>query len=201
MNITLEDQTLSRNELQNINPILDSILPNIEDSEFKTTLEGLRKIQPSTSNIGIISIGSIIALLIVCYFLGILPFQKSFSKQSGGTESTLHVELKPDANAKKMLEDHLFCFHPLVPIYILLTSFYNQLGSELEEDPFLASYISYFNVLEKMTHSLIENYLKSEDVSKIMEAFIIGSSLQTTFFTSKNCLSDIKTGLPSAPNL
>ena len=88
-----------------------------------------------------------------------------------------------------MLEDHLFCFHPLVPIYILLTSFYNQLGSELEEDPFLASYISYFNVLEKMTHSLIENYLKSEDVSKIMEAFIIGSSLQTTFFTSNKSLT------------
>ena len=204
LNITINDKTITKENLKemNINTILDSILPNIEDANVRTTLVKLKTSNISGLFTNIKGVSSIVLIIIICFYLGIFSTNKSSLQRGGQTEDppSIHIELNSDITAKQLLEDNMFCYHPLVPIYILLTSFYNQMGSELEEDPFLTSYISYFNVLEKMTHSITANYLETQDISKIMEAFIIGYVLRTVFFTANksNYLFDelaVATGL------
>lgn len=110
----------------------------------------------------------------------------------------ISISLKQIAN-KIILRDNLFCYHPLLPIYINLTSFYNQIGPDFNSDPFYDTYIKYVNVLEKMTDILISNYLSDDlqnntgGLQKNIEAFLIGYSLKTIFFTSNKNMSLFKT--------
>lgn len=104
------------------------------------------------------------------------------SELSGGGSDDISIALK-EVDNQIVLRDALFCYHPLLPIYINLTSFYQQIGPDFNGDPFYDTYIKYVNVLEKMADILISNYL-SNDVHKNMEAYFIGYSLKTIFFTS-----------------
>jgi hypothetical protein len=90
---------------------------------------------------------------------------------------------KRGGTLQNILRDTSFCFHPLLPIYINLSSFHNQIGNELNGDPFYETYIQYVNVLEKMTNILIDTYL-IDDLQKNLEGYLIGYSLKTVFFTA-----------------
>ena len=72
-------------------------------------------------------------------------------------------------------------YHPLVPIYMILTSMWNFIEPSLESNSFYYSYINYFNCLEKMTDVIIDNYLDTN--KKALSAYFIGFSLKPFLFT------------------
>ena len=51
---------------------------------------------------------------------------------------------------KNLMMNFKLGFHPLTPIYAMLTSYYNTLGPKSSSDPFFYTYFTYINVLEKM---------------------------------------------------
>ena len=146
-------------------------------------------------------IQNIILLILFIFFT-----DNRSSGSLGGGANDIRISLKQIDNKaidnKVILRDNLFCYHPLLPIYINLTSFYNQIGPDFNGDPFYDTYIKYVNVLEKMTDILISNYLSDDlqkntgGLQKNIEAFLIGYSLKTIFFTSnknKSLFTKLKT--------
>jgi len=101
--------------------------------------------------------------------------------------SKINISIKSIDNIV-LLKDNLFCYHPLLPIYVNLTSFYNQIGPDFNGDPFYDSYIKYVNVLEKMTNVLLEQYL-IYNLEANLKAYFIGYSLKTIFFHANKSLS------------
>ena len=122
------------------------------------------------------------AIILLIVFLFLASGAAAAAVMLGGGPNDISISVKEIDN-KVILRDNLFCYHPLLPIYINLTSFYNQIGPDFNGDPFYDTYIKYVNVLEKMTDILISNYL-SDDLQKNIEAYLIGYSLKTIFFTS-----------------
>jgi len=99
-------------------------------------------------------------------------------------EST-ETETGGGKNEVDVLKDYSLGFHPLLPIYMMMSSFYYTLGPKYEGNSFYYSYFTYFNVFETMTNVLIENYLneKSNLPSKL-GSYIIGYALKALLFTS-----------------
>ena len=72
-------------------------------------------------------------------------------------------------------------YHPLVPIYMILTSIWNFIGPSLEGNSFYYSYIIYLNILEKFTDIIINNYLNNNN--KVISSYFIGFALKPFLFT------------------
>jgi hypothetical protein len=116
-----------------------------------------------------------------------VPYTEQTNNFNSQIKNKINLFLKPIDN-NVLLKDNLFCFHPLLPIYVNLTSFYNQIGPDFNEDPFYDSYIKYVNVLEKMTFVLIDQYL-IDNLKANLNAYFIGFSLKTIFFHANKSIS------------
>ena len=75
------------------------------------------------------------------------------------------------------------CFHPLLPIYMILDSFIFLGGEDIENTMDYILYINYLTFLKKITLKLCEIY-KGYDETKRKEALIIGVGLRALFFRS-----------------
>jgi hypothetical protein len=96
---------------------------------------------------------------------------------------------KDDEFVANLLKDFNLCYHPLVPIYMILSPFYYTLGPKYENYPFLYSYFTYFNVLEKMVDVINNNYLNDPlDGINIFAAYYIGRGLGTFLITSNTSI-------------
>ena len=85
----------------------------------------------------------------------------------------------PNSNPSLMLDFNLG-FHPLVPIYALLTAYYNTLDIRSDNDPFFYTYFTYISILEKMKTVIESNYLSNINNSyNTSAAYLIGFGLNT----------------------
>jgi hypothetical protein len=91
--------------------------------------------------------------------------------------------------SKDLMTDFKLGFHPLTPIYAMLTSYYNIIGEKSQSDPFFYTYFTYINILEKMKKVLEENYLSNTINSlKTSSAYMIGFGLYFMIFASHTSL-------------
>ena len=91
--------------------------------------------------------------------------------------------------SKDLMTDFKLGFHPLTPIYAMLTSYYNIIGEKSQTDPFFYTYFTYVNILEKMKKVLEENYLSNTINSpKTASAYMIGFGLYFMMFASHTSL-------------
>lgn len=82
------------------------------------------------------------------------------------------------STSQNLMRDFKLGFHPLTPIYAMLTSYYNTLGPQSSSDPFFYTYFTYINVLEKMKLILETNYLNNtSNPYKTGAAYLIGMGL------------------------
>lgn len=91
-------------------------------------------------------------------------------------------------------------YHPLLPIYMILSSMWYFVSPNLSNDCFYDSYINYFHSLEKMTDILINNYLRENLWS---QSYFIGFALKNFLFesyTSEKNVQDIIDLLKVDPN-
>ncbi len=87
--------------------------------------------------------------------------------------------------SKDLMKDFNFGFHPLVPIYAMLTSYYSIIGHKSQSDPFFYTYFTYVNILEKMKKVLEEKYLDNTlNSPKTASAYMIGLGLYNMIFAS-----------------
>jgi hypothetical protein len=98
---------------------------------------------------------------------------------------TKHGGGNHDEPNDNLLQNFNMGYHPLMPIYMLLSPFYYTLGAKAQGDPFFYTYFTYFNVLEKMVDVLENNYLnESSNNIKILSSYVIGFALRSLLFTS-----------------
>jgi hypothetical protein len=91
--------------------------------------------------------------------------------------------------SKDLMTDFKLGFHPLTPIYSILTSYYNIIGEKSQSDPFFYTYFTYINILEKMKKVIEENYLSNTINSlKTSSAYMIGFGLYFMIFASHTSL-------------
>jgi len=116
---------------------------------------------------------------------------KSLIKKGGADPEPDETNNEPQEN---LLHNFNVGYHPLLPIYMLLSPFYYTLGPKAEGDPFFYTYFTYFNVLIKMVDVIESNYLNnSNDNDKILSAYFIGFALRSFLFTSNTSEVQIKT--------
>jgi truncated hemoglobin YjbI len=143
------------------------ITDSIEEEEQEDKV--IQFIQVSATVIGVV-VGGLTVLY--NYYLP----NKLGSKHGGGN---------PDDTTDNLLQNFNMGYHPLMPIYMLLSPFYYTLGPKAQGDPFFYTYFTYFNVLEKMVDVLENNYLNEpSNNSKILSSYVIGFALRTFLFTS-----------------
>lgn len=84
-----------------------------------------------------------------------------------------------------LLSDFGLGYHPLMPIYMILTSFYSTLSPKYNNHPFYYTYFTYFNILQKMVDVIERKYL-NEPYNKrgIIAGYCIGFMLRSLLFTS-----------------
>jgi hypothetical protein len=120
------------------------------------------------------AIGSILFNAGMLYFL-------YFNHKIGGGDNSDDGD---DTNTGLLLNFNMG-YHPLMPIYMLLSPFYYTLGPKAQGDPFFYTYFTYFNILEKMVDVLENNYLnESSNNIKILSSYVIGFALRSLLFTS-----------------
>jgi hypothetical protein len=91
--------------------------------------------------------------------------------------------------SKDLMTDFKLGFHPLTPIYSMLTSYYNIIGEKSQSDPFFYTYFTYINILEKMKKVIEDNYLNNTINSlKTSSAYMIGFGLYFMIFASHTSL-------------
>ena len=91
--------------------------------------------------------------------------------------------------SKDLMTDFKLGFHPLTPIYAMLTCYYNIIGEKSDSDPFFYTYFTYINILEKMKKVIEENYLSNTVNSvKTASAYMIGFGLYFMIFASHTSL-------------
>ena len=118
---------------------------------------------------------------------------KSLIKKGGADPEPDETNNEPQEN---LLHNFSIGYHPLLPIYMLLSPFYYTLGPKAQGDPFFYTYFTYLNVLTKMVDVLENNYLNnSSDNNKILSAYFIGFALRSFLFTSNTSEVQIKTVL------
>lgn len=102
---------------------------------------------------------------------------KSIIDLNNLTDGLYSSQDKTESGENLML-DFKLCFHPLTPIYAMLTAYYNTLGPQSDSDPFFYTYFTYINVLEKMKSILETNYLNNtSNPYKTSSAYLIGMGL------------------------
>jgi len=93
------------------------------------------------------------------------------------------------SNSSNLMLDFNLGYHPLVPIYTLLTAYYNTLGNQCESDPFFYTYFTYINILEKMKDIIEKKYLDdTSNYYKTASAYLIGFGLNTLLIKSNTSL-------------
>lgn len=109
--------------------------------------------------------------------------------EMGGASATAEVAIVQENGVVDLLQDFTFGYHPLIPIYMLLSPFYYTLGPKYDSDPFFYTYFTYINVLEKMVNVLETNYLNDPlNNNKVLAAYLIGFSLGSFLFSSNTSL-------------
>lgn len=89
-----------------------------------------------------------------------------------------------------LLEDYNMGYHPLLPIYMLLSPFYYTLDSKYDSYPYFDTYFTYFNILNKMVTVLKDNYLHDQtNKEQITDGYLIGFGLGHMLFTSNSSLA------------
>ena len=111
-------------------------------------------------------------------------------KKIGGRKGGANGEsMEMPTISKDLMTDFTLGFHPLTPIYALLTSYYNLIGEKSQSDPFFYTYFTYVNILEKMKKVLEENYLSNTINSpKTASAYMLGFGLYFMMFASHTSL-------------
>ena len=123
-------------------------------------------------------------------------FKSSIKKGGADPEPEDEPDETNNEPQENLLHNFNVGYHPLLPIYMLLSPFYYTLGPKAEGDPFFYTYFTYFNVLIKMVDVLESNYLNnSNDNDKILSAYFIGFALRSFLFTSNTSEVQIKTVL------
>ena len=113
--------------------------------------------------------------------------QKNLSQQKIGGANGESSEMP--TISKDLMTDFKLGFHPLTPIYAMLTSYYNIIGEKSQSDPFFYTYFTYINILEKMKKVIEENYLSNTINSlKTSSAYMIGFGLYFMIFASHTSL-------------
>ena len=108
--------------------------------------------------------------------------------EMGGVENEMGG-VENEMGGTDLLKDFTFGYHPLMPIYMLLSPFYYTLGAKYESDPFFYTYFTYINVLEKMVNVLEANYLNDAlHKNNVLAAYLLGFSLGTFLFSSNTSL-------------
>jgi len=104
--------------------------------------------------------------------------------KKGGSPEIIVEESNPSAD-DNLLQNFNLGYHPLVPIYAVLSPFYYSLGPKYDSHPFFNTYFTYFNVLEKMVDIIDRNYLNNaSDKNKIIAGYCLGYCLKFFLFTS-----------------
>jgi hypothetical protein len=96
---------------------------------------------------------------------------RELPKQSGG-----------NGGEENYFKQHI-CFHPLLPIYMILDSFIFLGGEDIENTMDYILYINYLTFLKKITLELCKIY-RGYDETKRNKALIIGLGLRALFFRS-----------------
>lgn len=96
-------------------------------------------------------------------------------------ENDLMTILNSFSNFGKDNKKINFGYHPLVPLYMILSSFWYSINPNLSNDCFYDSFIDYFYSIDKMTNVIIQNYLNNNLYS---QAYFIGFALKIFFFQS-----------------
>jgi hypothetical protein len=105
----------------------------------------------------------------------------TFGNRKGGDGNSSETPIV----SKDLMTDFNLGFHPLTPIYAMLSSYYNIIGPKSQSDPFFYTYFTYVNVLEKMKKVLEENYLSNTLNSlNTASAYMIGFGLYFMLFAS-----------------
>ena len=93
------------------------------------------------------------------------------------------------SSTANLLLDFNLGFHPLLPIYTMLTSYYSVLGIKDQGNPFFYTYFTYINVLEKMKTILETNYLNNvNNPYKTASAYFVGFGLNAMLILSNTSL-------------
>ena len=113
---------------------------------------------------------------------------ETYKAVRGGAHDDMSMTI-PEAPTEDLLKDFSICYHPLMPIYMLLSPFFYTLGPKFESYPFFYTYFTYVNVLEKMVDVLDKNYLNdTTNNNNILAAYFIGRTLGAFLFTSNTSL-------------
>jgi len=92
------------------------------------------------------------------------------------------VEVDTEQN---ILQDFNFGYHPLLPIYMILSSYWYQIGPKMQSNSFYSTYVTYYNMLNKMEQVITSKYLSDpSNLYQLMSGYFIGFSLKFFFFTS-----------------
>ena len=97
-----------------------------------------------------------------------------------------HNYLPPNLDINKILEnppvidlkDVNFGYHPLLPLYMILSSFFYSIDPDLLEDTFYDAYIKYYHFLCFMVDDIITQI----NQNKILQAYLIGFALKAFLF-------------------
>lgn len=109
--------------------------------------------------------------------------------EMGGASASEEGDVVEENGDVDLLQDFTFGYHPLMPIYMLLSPFYYTLGPKYDSDPFFYTYFTYINVLEKMVNVLEANYLNDAlHKNTVLAAYLIGFSLGSFLFSSNTSL-------------
>ena len=116
-------------------------------------------------------------------------YEKYIVKKGGAENEKSGTSATEENIASDLLKDFTFGYHPLMPIYMLLSPFYYTLGAKYDSDPFFYTYFTYINVLEKMVNVLEANYLNDAlHKNNVLAAYLLGFSLGTFLFSSNTSL-------------
>lgn len=116
-------------------------------------------------------------------------YEKYIVKKGGAENEKSGTSATEENIASDLLKDFTFGYHPLMPIYMLLSPFYYTLGAKYESDPFFYTYFTYINVLEKMVNVLEANYLNDAlHKNNVLAAYLLGFTLGTFLFSSNTSL-------------
>ena len=136
-------------------------------------------------------------VLVASGFLGRIPLAvtvvsvalyETYKAVKGGADDDMSVTI-PETPTEELLKDFTICYHPLMPIYMLLSPFFYTLGPKFESYPFFYTYFTYVNILEKMVDVLDKNYLNDPtNNNNILAAYFIGRTLGAFLFTSNTSL-------------
>lgn len=109
--------------------------------------------------------------------------------EMSGASATAEGDIVEENGVSDLLKDFTFGYHPLMPIYMLLSPFYYTLGPKYDSDPFFYTYFTYINVLEKMVNVLETNYLNDPlNNNKVLAAYLLGFTLGSFLFSSNTSL-------------